>query len=150
TMSIPDDLMRQWFELLTDRPLEEILRLTNTTLTHPMEAKKTLAADIVSFYYGPNVAQQSRVEWEKRFSQRQDPTEIPEVAFAGAELKDGKMWICKLRAVTKLTESNKEGRRAVEGGAVSLGPERTAVTDWQAKMEVTNGLIVRNGKRKIA
>ena len=43
TMSIPDDLMKQWFELLTDRPAEEIARLTDPTRTHPMEAKKHLA-----------------------------------------------------------------------------------------------------------
>src|SRR5271155_3181360 len=47
-MSIPDDLMRSWFELLTDRPKEEIDRLL---AGHPMEAKKTLGRDIVTFYH---------------------------------------------------------------------------------------------------
>src|SRR5262249_10094486 len=48
TMSIPDNLLREWFELLTDRPLDETTRL----VSEPLEAKKTLAADIVSFYHG--------------------------------------------------------------------------------------------------
>src|SRR5579883_2053632 len=43
TMSIPDTLLRQWFELLTDRLPLEVERLTNAAMTHPMEAKKTLA-----------------------------------------------------------------------------------------------------------
>src|SRR5262249_9791945 len=47
-MSIPDALLREWFELLTDRPLEEISRL----LGDPMSAKKTLGKDIVRFYHG--------------------------------------------------------------------------------------------------
>jgi tyrosyl-tRNA synthetase len=149
TMSIPDAVMPQWFELLTDCPAEEIARLTNAALTHPMEAKKTLAADIVSFYYGPDAAAAARVEWEKRFSQRQDPTEIPERDLARSELADGTMWICKLLVLLKLAESNSDGRRAVEGGAVSMGPNREAVSDPKANVAVSDGLIVRNGKRKI-
>src|SRR5438105_8852562 len=49
TMSIPDQLMPQWLELLTDRPADEIARLMNPATTHPMEAKKQLAGDIVTF-----------------------------------------------------------------------------------------------------
>src|SRR5262249_25835237 len=48
TMSIPDHLMKQWFELLTDRPADEIARLTDPKVTHPMDAKKALGRDIVS------------------------------------------------------------------------------------------------------
>jgi tyrosyl-tRNA synthetase len=149
SMSIPDAVMPQWFELLTDRPAEDIVRLTNAALTHPMETKKTLAADIVSFYYGPDTAAAARVEWEKRFSQRQDPTEIPERDLARSELVEGQMWICKLLVLLKLAETNSEGRRAVEGGAVSIGPDREAVSDPKANVVVSDGLIVRNGKRKI-
>src|SRR3954451_17629310 len=46
TMSIPDALMAQWFELLTDRGADEIARLVNPGVTHPMEAKKQLAGDV--------------------------------------------------------------------------------------------------------
>jgi len=48
-MSIPDDLMREWFELLTDRPAEEAVSLI---AANPMEAKKTLGRDIIGFYHG--------------------------------------------------------------------------------------------------
>jgi tyrosyl-tRNA synthetase len=149
TMSIPDTVMPQWFELLTDRPAEEIAQLTNAAVTHPMEAKKMLAADIVTFYYGRDAAGAARLEWEKRFSQRQDPTEIPECDVPASELVDGKIWICKLLVVLKLAESNGEGRRAVEGRAVSIGPDREAVSDPKANVAVADGLIVRNGRRKI-
>src|SRR5262249_10700430 len=62
TMSIPDHLMREWFELLTDRPAEEIARLTDGQATHPMEAKKALARDIVCFYYGADAAEVAEKE----------------------------------------------------------------------------------------
>jgi tyrosyl-tRNA synthetase len=150
TMSISDTLMPQWFELLTDRPADEIARLVNPASTHPMEAKKQLAGDIVAFYYGREAAAVARAEWEKRFSQKQDPTEIPEGSIPRSELVDGKMWICKLLVLLKLAESNSEARRAVEGGAVNVGPDRTPVTDGKANIAVEGGLIVRNGKRKIA
>src|SRR5262249_44730123 len=77
TMSIPDDLMREWFELLTDRPEEEIARLTNPAVTHPMEAKKTLGKDIVRFYHGDKVAEEAAADWVRRIPGGQDPDNIP-------------------------------------------------------------------------
>src|SRR5439155_8158033 len=55
-MSVPDDLMKEWFELLTDRAAEEVFRLTDSHAIHPMQAKKTLGKDIVAFYHGPAAA----------------------------------------------------------------------------------------------
>jgi len=63
---------------------------------------------------------------------------------------DGKMWICKLLVLIGLAESNGEGRRAVEGKAVTIGPDREVVSDPKANVAVIDGMIVRNGKRKIA
>src|SRR5205085_694700 len=91
TMSIPDDLMPEWFTLLTDRSADDVRRLTDAQATHPMEAKKTLAADIVTFYYGADAAAAARAEWERRFSRGQDPTDIPEVALPTSNLTDGRM-----------------------------------------------------------
>lgn len=149
TMSIPDTVMPQWFELLTDRVPDEIRKLTDAAATHPMEAKKLLAADIVAFYHGAEAASAARAEWERTKSAGLDPTEIPEATLAKSELADGKIWICKLLTLLKLAESNSDGRRAVEGGAVSVGPDKTAIADPKANIEVPDGLIVRNGKRKI-
>jgi tyrosyl-tRNA synthetase len=150
TMSIPDTLMRQWFELLTDRSVNEIAQLMDPSTTHPMEAKKQLAADIVKFYYGGEVAAAARLEWEKHVSGGEDPRDIPEVPLAKSELVDGKIWICKLLVLLKLAESNSDGRRAVEAGAVNVGPDRTRITDAKANLTVSDGFVVRNGKRKIA
>ena len=56
TMSIPDTLLREWFELLTDRSEEEIARLTDAALINPRDAKEVLGKDIVTFYYGTETA----------------------------------------------------------------------------------------------
>jgi tyrosyl-tRNA synthetase len=150
TMSIPDDLMREWFELLTDRPEEEIARLTNPAVTHPMAAKKTLGKDIVRFYHGDRAAEEAAAAWECRFSKGQDPGDIPDVSIPAAELTDGRMWVCKLLVRLGLAASNNEARRLVEGGGVNTGPDREKVTDPTSNVPVTDGLVVRVGKRKIA
>jgi len=149
TMSIPDKLMQQWFTLLTDRSAEEIERLIDPARTHPMEAKKTLGRDIVSFYHGAEAASAAQAEWEKRFSQRQDPTEIPEEVLRSVNLIDGRMQITKLLVALKLAPSGNEARRLVQGGGVSIGPDREKITDPNAMVVVTAGLIVRVGSKKV-
>jgi tyrosyl-tRNA synthetase len=149
TMSIPDTIMREWFELLTDNSLQELDRLTNPQATHPMEAKKLLGRDIVCFYYGHQTAVEAQTEWERRFSQGQDPTEIREVQIAAADLADGKVWVCKLLVLLGIAKSNNEARRLVEGGGVNTGEERTKVTDATANLPISDGLIVRSGKKNV-
>jgi tyrosyl-tRNA synthetase len=149
TMSIPDSLMGEWFTLLTNRSAEEIARLTNAQATHPRQAKEVLGKEIVSFYHGEEAALAAAEEWRKRFSQRQDPTDIPEVVVSAASLTEGKMSVAKLLVALNLATSNKEARRLIEGGGVTIGPERTKVTDVNATVEVANGLIVRVGNRKV-
>jgi tyrosyl-tRNA synthetase len=154
-MSISDDLMEEWFTLLTDRSSEEISRLTNaganmeTTLIHPMQAKKTLARDIVGFYHGRDAAAAAQAEWEKQFSQRQDPDEVPEVTISATELQDGRIGIVRLVTLLQLAKSNNEARQKVLEGAVTIGPDRTKITDPKATVAVTDGLIVRLGSRRI-
>jgi tyrosyl-tRNA synthetase len=149
TMSIPDDLMREWFTLLTNRSTEEIARLTDAQATHPRQAKEVLGKDIVTFYHGEAAATAAAEEWRKRFSQRQDPTEIPEESVPAASLTDGKMPVPKLLVALKLATSNNEARRSIQGGGVTIGPDREKITDVNATVAVTSGLIVRVGNRKV-
>ena len=149
TMSIPDKLMLEWFELLTDRPREEIDRLVDPQQTHPMQAKKILGKDIVRFYYGDVVAEAVEAEWVRRFSHGQDPTEIGTVSIPAGELSDGQMSIVKLLVLAGLVKSNNEARRAVEAGSVTVGEDRRKITDPKAMISVQDGLIVRVGKRNV-
>jgi tyrosyl-tRNA synthetase len=149
TMRIPDELMREWFTLLTDRSAEEIAQLTDLKATNPREAKLTLSGDIVRFYHGEAAAAEAREEWIKRNTNRQDPSEIPEVALSGENLTDGEIPVSKLLVALKLAASNNEARRLIQGGGVTLGPDRAKVTDVNARWPVLNGLIVRVGNRKV-
>jgi tyrosyl-tRNA synthetase len=149
TMSIPDTLMRQWFELLTDWTAEEIARLTDANTTHPRQAKETLGKDIAKFYHGETAANDAAAEWKKRFSERQDPTDISGVPLSRDHLTDGKMLVVKLLVALGLAKSGNEARRLVEGGGVNIGAEREKITDPNRQVTVANGLIVRVGSKRI-
>jgi tyrosyl-tRNA synthetase len=143
TMRIPDGLMKEWFTLLTDRTHEEV----NTIIARdPNEAKKTLAMDIVRFYHGDGVTQATRADWDKS-SKKVDPDNIDEVALPASLLKDGALLAVDLIAESKLVASKGEARRKIEEGAFNYGPDRTKVTDVKATVPVTDGLVIRLGRK---
>jgi tyrosyl-tRNA synthetase len=149
-MSIPDHLMPEWFALLSDRPDREIQTLVDPAATHPRQAKELLGKDIVSFYHGGSAADEAAEEWRRRFSQGQDPTDIPELALPSDELVNGSLNICTLLVRLALAPSKNEARRLVQQNAVNIGPDREKVTDPTAAIAVTDGLVVRVGARRIA
>jgi tyrosyl-tRNA synthetase len=148
TMSLPDPLMAEWFTLLTDRPAEEIARLTDPAQTNPKEAKKVLGKDIVRFYHGDAAAEEAAADWERRIPGGGIPKDIPEKDIAGAEVSGGQLGIVRLLVLGGLAKSNNEARRAVEGGGVTIGEDRQKITDPKANVAVTDGLIIAIGKRK--
>lgn len=145
TMSIPDSILQEWFDLLTDQPIAEVRELIGSK---PMEAKKQLGMEIVRFYYGNDAAASARKEWEDQFSKGQDPTDIPEVSISRAtiQFKDGKAGIVRVVAAAGLAKSNNEARQKVTEGAVNIGQDRTKITDPKAEIEVEEGLILRLGR----
>jgi tyrosyl-tRNA synthetase len=148
-MSIPDDAMRQYFTLLTDIHLGEVDRLLGPEL-NPRDAKETLGKTIVTQYWGVDKANEAAAEFRRR-SDGQDPTEIADVRISATQLDAaGKIPAPRLIVLLGLESSTSNVRRAMEQGGVTIGPERTRVTDPKAAIEVTSGLIVRVGKRKIA
>jgi tyrosyl-tRNA synthetase len=146
TMSIPDKLLEEWFTLLTDRPTGEV---KVTIAADPMAAKKTLGRDIVGFYHGADAAAAAETEWVSRFSNKNDPTDIPEGEVPAASLTDAKLPATKLLVALKLAASNNEARRLIQGGGVTTGPDRHKVADPNALIAVTPGLIVRVGNRRV-
>ncbi|MDB5309530.1 MAG: tyrS [Gemmataceae bacterium] len=162
TMRIPDtydellpdggkrthSFIRDWFTLLTDRSPKEIEEIV---AGHPNEAKKLLAVDVVTFYHGAEAAAATLADWNKQFSGggKQDPDHIDEVTIASSEVVGGEVAAVKLIVLTKLAASNGEARRKIEEGAFNYGPDRTKAADVKANVTVTDGLVVRLG-RKIA
>ena len=148
-MSIPDHVLRSYFELLTDVPPEELDRLLAPD-RNPRDAKEYLAKLIVGEYWGQEAAERAAQEFIRRFRYGEDPSEIPEVSIPATELKEGRIWICRLLNLAGLASSNSDARRLVQQKAVRIGTERELVADPHAEVDVYDGLIVRVGKRRIA
>jgi tyrosyl-tRNA synthetase len=139
TMSIPDAAMRQYFTLATEVPLDEVETLL---AGHPMEAKKRLGREIVSLYHGSEAADAARAGFEKQFSQKEVPDEMPEVALPQSEMSV----LDILKAAFSI--SGGEARRMAQQGAVSLNDEK--VEDATLVVVVQDGAVLRMGKRRWA
>lgn len=148
-MSIPDALMPTWYELATDIPLAEVRQIEASLKDgslHPMEAKKRLACEITRMYHGEDAAKHERDEFERVFSQRELPADMPEHTINRSELKDGKIWLPKLLVAAGAASSNGEARRLIQQGGVTIDGEK--VTDPAAEIEPKDGQVVRAGKLK--
>lgn len=136
-LSMPDACMKEWYTLLTALPLDEVERLC--TKMHPKAAKDRLAREIVNGFH-PGKGDEAASEWDKRFSKREVPEEMPELAVA-AELG-----LLDLVMLTQIPPSKGEGRRLVEQGGVEL--DGAKLTDPKTALKLKDGQILRVGKKQ--
>ncbi|GAV21365.1 tyrosyl-tRNA synthetase [Mariprofundus micogutta] len=136
-MSVSDELMFKYYELLTDMNLNEIKSM------HPMEAKKQLAARIVERFHGEGAGAEARAGFEAQFAKKEVPDDVPEATLAA---EDGSLWIVKALAQTGLTASNGEAMRMIKQNALSIDGEKVADKDHQ--LSVGGPYLIKLGKRK--
>ena len=149
-MSIPDKLMRNYFELCTDLPMEKIDSLMSAIesgAAHPMAVKKLLAREIVTIYHSAEAAVDAQAEFERVFSQRELPENMPEIALDSSDLENGSIWIAKLLVRAGMAPSTSEARRLVQQGAVTIDGEK--ITDPSADVKPSDGQVLRAGKLKL-
>ncbi|MBF0418319.1 MAG: tyrosine--tRNA ligase, partial [Magnetococcales bacterium] len=128
-MSIPDGIMWRYYDLLSDRSLEEIRHLEQETRAerfHPMEAKKQLAVELTARFHGSGEARHARERFEALFSRKEIPEDMPEVTVES----DGQsLGLVEAMRQTGLVESNSKGINLVRQSAVTL--DGVKVTDWR-------------------
>ena len=142
-MSISDSLMVKYYELLSDRSSGDI-RAVKDGSTHPMQAKKALAGELVARYHGPDAALAARDEFERQFSRRETPDDIPDVTVAW---EGDAMPLAKVMALAGLCESVSEGRRLIKGGGVEL--DGAKVSDENHRVP-PGSFMIKAGKRRYA
>ncbi|HPX92435.1 MAG TPA: tyrosine--tRNA ligase, partial [Spirochaetota bacterium] len=150
TMSISDDIMFRYYELVTDVPMDEVKRLEQGMkdgTIHPRDIKVRLAKEICAQFYDQKTADDAEAEFNRIFVQKDIPDEMPEIEISKEELKDGKIWIVKLITLAGFAESNGEARRLVTGGGVYFDSEKIA--DPDTELQARDG-ILKVGKRKFA
>ncbi len=153
-MSIPDDLMPQYFALTTgwgpDRVEEVTGRLDAAEAGERAVLKRLLARTVVDLYHGPGAGEQAEAEFDRVFRAREAPSDVPEVTVDPEELRDGRIEVAQLLKLAKLVPSTREGRRQIQGAGVYLDGER--VSDPKATLTggELDGRLLQLGKRKAA
>ncbi|WP_462109855.1 tyrosine--tRNA ligase [Campylobacter concisus] len=144
TLSISDELMWRWYELLSTKSLGEIENLMNDVKNgkyHPKKAKEDLAYEITARYHGEEAAKAAMTEFNSVHSQNQLPTDIKEFSLKAP------VWIVEALSQCELSESNSQARRDIKANAVSINQEK--IGDEQLKLEAGE-YILQVGKRKFA
>ncbi len=145
-MSIPDSLIYSYFELLTDIPLKRLAEIKSALekdSTNPMEIKKQLGEEIVSLYHSQESAKEAREEFDRVFSKKETPDEVPDFDCTGY---GGKVWIIKLLTDSGMASSNGEARRLIKGGGVAIDGDK--ITDENLELSPQSGQLLKVGKRR--
>jgi len=133
-MSISDELMYRYYELLTQDDLETVKKM------HPKDAKVSLAKKIVERYWTAQDAQKAEEEFNKIFAKKDLPTDIEEYSC-----KTNKIKISQLLIDSLMVSSKNEARRLIEQGGVKINSEKI---NSDEEIEIQNGMIMQAGKRK--
>ena len=142
-MSISDEMMENYFTLLTDVPAEQIATLIDPAKTHPKEAKVLLGKTIVSQFYDEAAAEAAAAEFDKVFAQGQLPDEISEFALSSEAIS-----LKQLLLACKLVETGGEAKRMCAQSAVSVDGKK--IPDPNARINPTDGMTIQVGKRRFA
>jgi len=142
-MSISDEMMENYFTLLTDLSAERVTELVNPGKTHPKEAKILLGKMIVSQFYGQAAADDAAAQFDKVFAQGQLPDDMPEFTLPAEAIS-----VKQLLLACKLVETGGEAKRMCAQSAVSIDGGR--MTDPNAQITPIGGMTIQVGKRKFA
>lgn len=152
-MSISDDMMWRYYELLTDLAISEIEKIKRES--HPMEAKKDLARRIVSDFHSAEAAKQAGEDWAKQFQKDETPENVEQVNVAYTDIAASSpeghaVKLDKLLARCGLAESVSDASRKIKQKAVRVDGE--VKTELVLPVQLPAELLVRVGRnmRKVA
>ncbi|RUT36279.1 tyrosine--tRNA ligase [Paenibacillus zeisoli] len=150
-MSVPDELMLKYFQLVTDLTNEELSVLEEGMkegTLHPRDAKMKLAFTLVRMYHSLEDAETAQEHFVTVFQQRALPDDIQTFEIADSELSNGKIGLIKLLTLLGFAVSNGEARRSIQQGSVKFNEDK--LTDFNAELEIQDGDVIQVGKRKFA
>ncbi len=149
-MSIPDELMWDYWKLLTDLTEEEIEKMKEDVekgVLHPMDVKKELAMYIVERFHSKEDAVKAKEHFEKVHSKRELPEDIPEPEIVISS-EEKKIPLYELVYKLGFASSKSEARRLIKSGAVKIDGEK--FTDFNFEVDLSKEFILQVGKRKFA
>ncbi len=147
-MSIPDALMRNYFELLTDLASDTIATLINPSESDPRDSKETLAKTIIAKYHSSEAADHAAAEFRRMFSGDGSgmPDDVPEITLPADKVEDGRIAPVDLITFCGLEKSRSEARRLVAQSGARLNGQ--VIADPNTPIPVKSGDVLQRGKRR--
>ena len=147
-LSIPDELIRTYFELVSRVSLERLKQIggeIESGTGNPRDLKHELALEVTALYHGANAASGARAAFERVFIQKNRPQDVPEHRIGtGGE----PVWLPGLLREIGLVTSSSEANRMIKQGAVSIDDEKVDSPDF--KIEPSGSVFIQVGKRRFA
>jgi len=147
TMSIPDDVIENYFELATDVPMDEVKALIRDT-ANPRDAKRRLAREIVTLYHGADAGRTADDYFISTFSQRNQPVDAAEAVIPSELISDGQVSLVSLIVSLGLAKSNGDAKRLMQAGAVSLDAAKATNPALRHDIGDLRGKVLRVGKHE--
>ena len=148
-MSISDELMLRYYELLSDIDLETLQKVKDGVAgiaggAHPMDSKKALARELVTRFYDAQAADRAQDEFVQQFKEKEIPDDIPTLYVESVE----PVWVCRLMMDAGLVASNGEGRRLIKQGGVKI--DGAKITDPNLEIAPMAPFVLQAGKRRFS
>ena len=147
-LSLPDSMMRKYFDLLSSletQDIETVFEELKAGKRHPKAVKSSFAKEIVARFHSSLLAEQAEANFEKVFAKKEIPDEMPEFSQG---FGDGMIWIPKLLQDIQFAASTSEGKRLLAQGAVRL--DESVLKEEKVCVEKNKPYILQCGKRKFA
>lgn len=150
-MRIPDHLIAKYLLLCSDLDPEEVAKIEKGLADgtqRPVEQKRRLAREVVDLYHGSGAGEQAEARFDLVHKEHEIPEDVAETAIPESVVRDGRVWLPRLLAVLGLVDSNAEGRRRIEQGAVRIAGELVEDPDSEVPVDALRGRVVQIGRRK--
>ena len=144
-LSISDELIYDYFELVTDATNEELVDIKNTMESdaNPRDLKRRLARTIVRMYHSQSAAEEAEAHFDRVFVKKDVPDNIPEYKVTA-----GKHRVMDLIVKFEMAESKGAAKRLIQQGGVQLDGEK--ISDFLADVDLTGEHVLKVGKRKFS
>ncbi len=143
-MSISDELMLKYYELLSDITIDELKSLKDGIINgkvHPRDAKVQFAKEIITRFHSKEAAEAAHINFERVFKEKEIPEDIETIELERHEIEK---WLPKLLLNIGMVSSTSEGKRMINQGAVLINGDKVKTEDTP----ISNELIIKVGKRR--
>jgi len=145
-LSIPDNLIYSWFELVTDIPVNELPKLKKRAEKDPRDTKHKLALTITRMYHGEKAAKEAREHFEQTVINKEIPDDAPVYEYESGE----NVRLLDIISDTGFTESNGQTKRLMKQGGISIDDEKITDKGYEIAFDEDTEFTLKVGKRNFA